>query len=136
MRLVRIEVNHMNRPIGFNLNSHLHIVGFLDKPVTDKLQRKLIVKTNDKEIITFDWEKTDNLIFDFPIKLAARTRYEVVMMIKNDQESSCATTYFETGQIGETLQGKWIGTEHKDLHSIILYKKFTTKDVKKSSSLY
>ena len=132
MKLVRIEVNHMETPIGFNLDNHLHLVGFLDGPVTSKLQRKLIIKAHDKEIVTFDWENADNLIFDFPINLTARTRYEVEMSVKNDREMSTATTYFETGQIDETLKGKWIGTEHKDLHSIILYKKFTTKDVKKA----
>ncbi|RVU73920.1 family 78 glycoside hydrolase catalytic domain [Lactobacillus xujianguonis] len=129
MKLVRIEVNHMDRPIGFNLENHLHLVGFLDQPVTRKLQRQLTITANGHEVIRKPWEEADNLIYDFALELSPHTRYEVKMSVKDDDEVASTTTYFETGQMGQSLQGKWIGTQHKDLHSIILHQKFTVKEV-------
>ena len=114
----------MNNPLGFNLNNHLHIVAYLDELTNDSLSKKIAISANDESIYEKDWQKAENLIFDFPINLKPRTKYEVNVSIKDNDQTINQKSHFETGMMGESLLGNWIGTEHKDLHSIVLQKEF------------
>lgn len=132
MKITNIEINHMNNPLGFNLNNHLHIVAYLDEPTNDSLSKKIAISANDESIYEKDWQKAENLIFDFPINLKPRTKYEVNVSIKDNDQTINQKSHFETGMMGESLLGNWIGTEHKDLHSIVLQKEFEVDQVKKA----
>lgn len=132
MKIKNIEINHMNNPLGFNLNNHLHIVAYLDEPTNDSLSKKIAISANDESIYETDWQEAENLIFDFPINLKPRTRYEVNVSIKDKDQIINQKSHFVTGMMGESLLGNWIGTEHKDLHSIILQKDFEVDQVKKA----
>lgn len=131
MKIAEIEINHMINPIGFSMENHLHIVGFLDEPLNQKATRKLVIKNGKKVVFTTDWQIAENLIFDFSLKLQPRTYYTVDLRVKVDKEVVQKTASFETGLMDEQLHAKWIGSNQSGIHSIILKKKFTTKKPQK-----
>lgn len=130
MQISKIEINHMDKPLGFNLDDHLHIVGYLNEPYSGQLDRKLIIKKEDQIVYQTEWEKAKNLIFDFPFVMQARTRYQVELEIKTtDSKIINKDTWFETAYLGQKMNGKWISAQDKDLHSIILSKKFNSQNI-------
>ncbi|MBP2057135.1 alpha-L-rhamnosidase [Lactobacillus colini] len=131
MQIEQIEINHMENPLGFDLNNHLHIVGFISDIVNNiVIERKLEIIANQKIVYETKWENAKNLIFDFPLQLKPRTRYTVSLSIRNEKDITTKTTWFETGYLNEPLHGKWIGNQEENVHSIILSKNFQSKSVK------
>lgn len=129
MRIKRIEINHLENPIGFDLDNHLHIAGFLDDNKIQILEKKLILRDEKEIIFDSNWQKANNLIFDFAINLKPRKKYELEMLLKTTEGFISKKSAFETGKIGEKFHGKWIGTNHIDLHSIIFEKEFEISSV-------
>ena len=127
MKLTTIEVNHMIKPLGFDFNNSLHIVGFLDQGTDQKLERKLVIKNNDKTIYQTNWEAANDLIYDISLSLKPRTKYYVIMSVRNKNEIVDKVTWFETALINENLKGNWIGTNFHKLHSVIFSKKFSVE---------
>ena len=127
MKLTTIEVNHMIKPLGFDFNNSLHIVGFLDQGTDQKLERKLVIKNNDKTIYQTNWEAANDLIYDISLILKPRTKYYVIMSVKNKEKIVNKETWFETAFINENLKGNWIGTNFHKLHSVIFSKKFSVE---------
>ena len=133
MEISEIEINHMNEPLGFNLDDHLHIVGYLSESYSRELDRKLIIKKDDQVVYQTEWERANDLIYDFPFNMEARTRYQVELELKvSDKEVIHKSTWFETAYLGEKMIGQWIGAKDKNQHSIILEKKFTTESIQKA----
>ena len=127
MKLTTIEVNHMIKPLGFDFNNSLHIVGFLDQGTDQKLERKLVIKNNGKTIYQTNWEAANDLIYDISLILKPRTKYYVIMSVKNKEKIVNKETWFETAFINENLKGNWIGTNFHKLHSVIFSKKFSVE---------
>ncbi|HIY92451.1 family 78 glycoside hydrolase catalytic domain [Companilactobacillus sp. HBUAS56275] len=133
MEISRVEINHMDKPLGFNLDNHLHITGYLNEAYSEKIYRKLIIKAHNKIVYQTEWEMAQNLIFDFPFTMQARTHYQVELLIKTgDQKLIKHSTWFETGYLGQKMKGHWIGFSDKNVHSIVLSKTFTTYNVEKA----
>lgn len=130
MKIERIEINHLLHPLGYQLTKQLHIVAFLDETVqVESLKRRLVIKNDEVDVINTNFEEADNLIFDVEADLLPRTRYSVEVDLEINGQNIHGSTYFETGYQGEELKGSWIGTDQNGLHSIILSKKFETKQV-------
>lgn len=132
MKIMNVEINHMTEPLGFDLDNHLHIVAYLDEPRDVTLLKRIKITANKENVYQTDWENAQNLIFDFPLNLTARTRYEVTVSVKKAETVISKTTYFETGMMDKDFQGHWIGTTHTDLHSVILKKDFEINSIKKA----
>lgn len=132
MKIMNVEINHMIEPLGFDLDNHLHIVAYLDEPRDVTLLKRIKITANKENVYQTDWENAQNLIFDFPLNLTARTRYEVTVSVKKAETVISKTTYFETGMMDKDFQGHWIGTTHTDLHSVILKKDFEINSIKKA----
>lgn len=135
MKITNIEVNHLNSPLGFNLNNHLHIAAYLDEPTNESLLKKIVINSDNEVVYQTDWQEAENLIFDFPIELKPQTKYEVDFSVKSNDQVISQKSNFETGMMEKPLEGKWIGTEHQDLHSVILQKDFEVESVE-SARLY
>lgn len=132
MKIMNVEINHMTEPLGFDLDNHLHIVAYLDEPRDVTLLKRIKITANKENVYQTDWENAQNLIFDFPLNLTARTRYEVTVSVKKAETVISKTTYFETGMMDKDFQGHWIGTTHTDFHSVILKKDFEINSIKKA----
>lgn len=132
MKIKKIEINHMTNPIGFRMENHLHIVGFLNEPLSQCVKRKLVIRNGRTVVFDTDWQIAENLIFDFSLKLRPRTYYTVDLQLKVESEVIHKTDSFETGLMDEKLPAKWIGSNKIGLHSLILRKSFTTRNPKKA----
>lgn len=129
MQINRIEINHLENPIGFDLDNHLHVAGFLDDNKIQILEKKLILRDEEETVFDSNWLKANDLIFDFAINLKPRKKYELEMLLKTKEGIISKKSVFETGKMSENFHGKWIGTHHTDLHSIIFEKGFETNSV-------
>ncbi|MFR0600608.1 family 78 glycoside hydrolase catalytic domain [Lactobacillus equicursoris] len=132
MRISKIEINHLVKPLGFDLGKKLHIAAFLDEAVqTNEIDRRLAIKQGEEVVYDSGWEAATDLIFeDVDLALVPRSRYMVEVAAKINGQELAETSYFETGYLKEKMAGDWIGTSKLDLHSLILEKKFTAETVK------
>ena len=132
----QITINHMTEPLGYDLDNHLRVAFNLTNSATMQDTKKRIVVKADKEIYDSNWQVYKNNFFDFALNLQPRTRYELTIYVKNANDESSKSSFFETGKMAEPFTASWIGNNDKDIQNTLLTKKFTLTKPVKSARLY
>ena len=135
MKIENIQVNHMTKPLGFDL-SNLKIEFTLDTDKNLAVQKKLEIKNADKTVYQTDWQDYNNNYFEPDFELTPRTEYELTISVKSDSEEVSATSTFETGKISEPFSGKWIGNADKDIPNTLLKRNLNLKKNVKKARIY
>ncbi|MFT8317347.1 MAG: family 78 glycoside hydrolase catalytic domain [Sporolactobacillus sp.] len=136
MKIERVQINHMEHPLGFDLNG-LCISGIVSVLSGDTpLERHLVIKK--KGVTSYDsgWEPATHFIFFPKLRLDPRTFYEVTMQVRNQHQIVSHQSWFETGKMNEPMAAQWIGTSQKDVHSIQLTKTFHLTGSAANARLY
>lgn len=134
MKISNIQVNHMNKPMGFNLSS-LRIDFKIEDTNETNLKKQLIISSNDQVVYDSNLITYNNNYFNVPFNLEPRKHYDVKVIVSGKEKVE-GTTFFETGKINEKWTAKWIANKNKDLQNTLFKKKFSVKDSVKSARLY
>ncbi|MBL3530920.1 family 78 glycoside hydrolase catalytic domain [Companilactobacillus zhachilii] len=122
MEITQVKINHMNNPIGFELNDLLINCIVQADQYPDDLQKKLTITNNGKVIFETDWRPAENLDFKPIFKMRRKTRYDVKVELKSKQQVISQTTFFETGLMNGFKKSKWIGTDDASVNGLDLIK--------------
>lgn len=136
MKITDIQINHMTRPIGFDL-SDLQIDFATEGQWNSETKKSLKIWTDRSSQPVFQQiaDYTDN-VFRPEIRLQPRTRYFVEVGVKNANESSKETSWFETGKMSEPYLGSWLGNADKNIENTLFRKKFTLPVKVEKARLY
>ncbi len=135
MKISNIQVNHMDKPIGFNL-SDLRIEFEIEDTQETNLKKQLIISCDDQVIYDSNLLFYDNNYFDVPAVLKPRKHYNVKIIIQGKEKKIEETSFFETGKMNEKWSAKWIANSNKDLQNTLFKKDFTLKGKIKAAHLY
>lgn len=119
MKITDIRINHMTRPIGFDL-SDLQIDFATEGQWNSETQKSLKIWTDSPGQLAFQQtaDYTDN-VFRPEIRLQPRTRYFVEIGVNNTDESAKETSWFETGKMSEPYLGSWLGNADKTIENTL-----------------
>lgn len=137
MKINSIQINHMEKPIGFNLSNLRIEFGLTDVNSRDIDKQLQIISEKDGKLI-FDSgkQKYINNYFQPKIDLKPRTRYLVNITVTDHKNTETKKTYFETGKMDEKWSAKWISNPNHDIQNTLFRKNFTLKDDILSARLY
>lgn len=137
MKITKIQVNHMDTPVGYDL-SDLKISFALENMTLTNLTKKLVIWTTEPTQPVYETESkkyTDNS-FDVSLDLQPRTRYHFKIVVDNGNEEVEATSYFETGKMTEQFIGQWIANANKNIQNTLFKKEFTLSKLPDHARFY
>ncbi|WP_302419715.1 alpha-L-rhamnosidase [Blautia marasmi] len=141
MKIKNCKTNHMINPLGYYID--VPVFSWQIEEATGKFQTKariLVARDERLEELCADTgmkENLNNLAAQVKMELSPRTRYYWKVMVQTDagEETSGDVSWFETGKMGESWQGKWITCEENQRHPIF-EKRITVKKKVLSARLY
>ncbi|PXV89450.1 alpha-L-rhamnosidase [Lachnotalea glycerini] len=139
MKITKLRVNQIEKPIGFTMDTISFSWIIVDYQNAKKQKYAQIIVKKDNHII-FDSGKDENansLDYQVQLMLEPRTRYswEVAVTAENG-ESACQKSWFETGKLKEAWRAKWISpTFDKEIHPCF-YKEITIDKKVKQARTY
>lgn len=133
MNITQILINHMQEPIGFQLND-LRIEFQVEAEHFSQATKQLTIWTEDRSNPVYQIETVyDHNYFDVPLTLSPRTRYQVEIVVTTKTGMVSAQSFFETGKMAEPFRGDWIAHADKDIQNTLFKKEVTiTKPVQKA----
>lgn len=134
MNITNIQINHMDKPMGFDLSGLRVSFETLDTNKTN-LKKQLIISSNGQIVYDSTPISYNNNYFEVPLALKARTHYEVRVSISGNEEAE-SKTFFETGKMNEKWSAMWIANENKDLQNTLFKKEFSVDRNIKKARLY
>lgn len=114
MKIDRLQVNHLTRPLGFDLSSTSLSYHFSGSEGTRQAATRIVVATNQElqnPVEDTGWQADISpLGYRLQTRLAPRTRYYWQVSVKNDldQTFTSGIDWFETGKMTESWSGQWI----------------------------
>ena len=125
----------MHHPVGFELKD-LRIEFSIESESFRKIQKCLIISTNGSEVLNTGFSEYEDNFFTPELELNPRTRYDVEIRVKDEQEETSARTFFETGKMDEPFLASWIGNEDKDIQNTVFEKSFELDGNVREARLY
>lgn len=126
----------MNNPIGFELNDLLINCTVQADQYPEDLQKKLTITNNEKNVFETDWQQAGNLDFKPIFKLQSKTRYDIKIELKSNQQIISQTAFFETGLMNGFKKSNWVGTDDASVHGLDLIKQFNLPKEVNQGRLY
>lgn len=138
MNISDISINHMREPIGYDFGGRIRIefAAQLDGEGEHPGVSKRAVISAGETVYDSQWQEYDGNVSDTALDLKPRTRYTVTVSLKDGENETESTTFFETGKMDEPFAGTWIGNPDKDLQNTLLRKRFQTGRNVVSARLY
>ena len=118
MKIRNIRINGIDKPIGFLMDEI--ILSFIVEDVKNPSFLKAQIIVNDENNIIYnlnDVTAFDHIKLDFELKV--RTRYNIIIKLKDNEEEIEDYTYFITGKRDEKRYGRWIGVKEKILPKFV-----------------
>lgn len=132
MKIARIWVNGIERPIGFNYDP-LIISWQVDDGIGE-MQKNVILKISDDiyfENVVFKISgNLDCQGVKIDINLKPRKKYYINITVESDSGIKAnAQSYFETGKMSESWDAQWIGPLDQSIHPVISTKVKKKKEI-------
>lgn len=139
MLIYGLQVNHIARPLGFELKNPRFSYKVLSEKGKKQALARIRVYDQVENVIYDSMERSDidSLCFAPDLTLAPRTRYSWDVWVKadNGEEGTSPRAWFETGKMDEPWQGKWITASPK-MDNACYFKSFDIAGKVKSARLY
>ncbi|VDG22507.1 alpha-L-rhamnosidase [Lactiplantibacillus mudanjiangensis] len=137
MQITQILINHMEKPIGFELND-LRIEFKVKAAYFIAATKQLSIWTTDKDHPVYQTDSLayNNNYFDVTFDLQPRTRYHVQVTVTTATETAIQTSFFETGKLNEPYTAHWIGNENLALQNTLFKKALTIAKPVAAARLY
>lgn len=142
MKIDRLQVNHLTRPLGFDLSSTSLSYHFSGSEGTRQAATRIVVATNQElqnPVEDTGWQADISpLGYRLQTRLAPRTRYYWQVSVKNDldQTFTSGIDWFETGKMTESWSGQWITCQSTTDRHPIFTKKFNCQQTVTKARLY
>ena len=116
MTIYDCKVNHLDDPLGYQLDTPVFSWKVRDTAGTKQTAARLVVCCNGETAKDTGWAQMESLGTPLELSLAPRTRYTWTVAVRTDagEETVSASHWFETGKLSEPWQGKWIGCPNWD----------------------
>ncbi|UQS82284.1 glycoside hydrolase family 78 protein [Bombilactobacillus folatiphilus] len=139
MQITKILVNHMQQPLGFELQDlrvefQLQATGTL--PHTLKKHLQIYQQPQQKLVYESNWSTFPTNYFVPDCSLQPRTRYMVKIQVHADQDLVTGESWFETGKMNEPFQADFIGHPDQDVANTLLQKQLTIQKPVRQARLY
>lgn len=111
MQVKRMQVNHINNPLGFSLGEHPTFSWVVDDALgTCAEASRVVVMRKDEVVADTGWAALDAKACALDIPLAPRTRYTWTVSVRSNacEEATSAPSWFETGKMGEPWEATWL----------------------------
>ena len=136
MRISHLRVNHLREPLGYDLRSPSFSWIVSDTASARQEKARLRVFRDGETLYDsglVSWP--DSLGTELPLGLRPRTRYRwSVTVVGDGGDRGEASSFFETGKMGEPWQGRWICPG--DEKNAVLYKSFRLEEAPSSARIY
>ena len=142
MRIVRCLVQHMENPLGYQMEKP--VFSWMTEEADGKHQESARLRVWKEEnqgdpVYDTGWDKLDSLGTAAEMTLEPRSRYLWKVSVRSDagEEAESGLNRFETGKMGEAWQGKWITCDKTEKRLPIFSTDFRLKAGKvESARLY
>jgi alpha-L-rhamnosidase len=143
MEIYDIQINHINKPVGFYMPEN-PVISYKVSGAQGVKQKSVRISVYDEAApATTIYESglmyDSQAVYEMPVKLKPCTRYFVKLRIESDiGEQASAQTYFETGKSTEPWKAEWItvGAEIKDEAVPVLGQVFTVSEEISQARMY
>jgi len=111
MNIARLEVNHIENPLGFDLGKKPTFTWVVEDAEGKRAESSRVVVTRDGEtVVDTGWADLDSKACALDVPLAPRTCYEWTVSVRSDvgEEATSETAWFETAKMDEPWCAEWI----------------------------
>lgn len=142
MRIEHLQVNHMEKPLGYHFPYLTLSWKVLDAKAAYSSQTRLLISLQENmENPVFDSGVKEEFHFcqmQVEMKLKPRTRYywKVNVSTELGEEAESEVSWFETGKMEEEWLADWISAKEDRTRMPVLYKEFALENPVKKARLY
>lgn len=142
MRIEHLQVNHMEKPLGYHFPYLTLSWKVLDAKAAYSSQTRLLISLQENmENPVFDSGVKEEFHFcqmQVEMKLKPRTRYywKVNVSTELGEEAESEVFWFETGKMEEEWLADWISAKEDRTRMPVLYKEFALENPVKKARLY
>lgn len=139
MRVTNLRVNHVETPLGFQVNP-LSFSWLAEDDGEAKKQQFARIRVRRGEELVYDSgedTRADSLDYRVNLELQPRTRYHWSVAVGADNgDTTEAESWFETGKMEEAWTGRWITPELEADVPPVIRRKFTLESADRTARLY
>ena len=117
MNIARLEVNHIENPLGFDLGKKPTFTWVVEDAEGKRAESSRVVVTRDGEtVVDTGWADLDSKACALDVPLAPRTCYEWTVSVRSDvgEEATSETAWFETAKMDEPWCAEWITCDYDE----------------------
>ena len=117
MRIVRMQVNHITNPLGFDLGERPTFSWVVEEATGKRAESsRVVVTSGDKVVVDSGWADLDAKACALDVSLEPRTRYEWTVSVRSDagEEATSDVAWFETAKMDEPWAAQWITCDYAE----------------------
>lgn len=123
MQVEDIRINHIDRPLGFDLTD-LTVSFKVTGTQATELTQQITVFSNQEVVYETTWAAYRANCTPLSFDLCPRTRYTIRVTVRGQGEVATSESWFETGKMSEPFAGEWL-TGNMDAPSLVFRRQFT-----------
>ena len=139
MRITRCQVNHIENPLGYQMEKP--VFSWVTEDARGKKQEAARLRVwregaTEKALLDTGWTDLDSLGTAAEMELLPRTRYGWKVSVRSDagEEAESGPNWFETGKMAEPWQGKWITCDKTEPRLPVFRREFSLTGNKVASA--
>ena len=138
MRIERLQINHLNNPIGFELKKPVFSWLVTGANGTRAEASRIVVRQGEQILQDTGWANLSSLASPLDLALAPRTCYSWTVSVRTDtgEEATSEEGFFETGRMQEAWTGQWIGCDDSEPRHPVFAKAITPSKPVHKARLY
>lgn len=139
MRITRMQVNHIDNPLGFDLGEKPTFMWVAEDAEGKSVEASRVRVTCEGEaVVDTGWTNLDAKACALDVPLEPRTRYEwsVSVRTKTGEEVTSKASWFETAKMGEPWGAKWITCDYAEPRHPVFLKDLALRGEVASARLY
>jgi alpha-L-rhamnosidase len=117
MKVARLQVNHIQNPLGFDLGERPTFSWVVEDASGKAAEASRVqVTRGGQTVLDTGWADLDAKACALDVPLAPRTRYEWCVSVRSDagEEATSETAWFETAKMDEPWQAQWLTCDNDD----------------------
>ena len=117
MRIVRMQVNHITNPLGFDLGERPTFSWAVEDATGKRAEASRVVMTRGGEVVAdTGWADLDAKACALDVPVAPRTRYEWTVSVRSDagEEATSDAVWFESAKMDEAWVAQWLTCDYDE----------------------
>ena len=133
MRIVRMQVNHITNPLGFDLGERPTFSWAVEDATGKRAEASRVVVTRGGEVVAdTGWADLDAKACALDVPVAPRTRYEWTVSVRSDagEEATSDAAWFETAKLDEPWVAQWLTCDYDEPRHPVFSKELALEEGK------